>query len=200
MATDRILDPRNIGEIEENISKSQFGDLYQLHHRVPGRSILRSAQRPNSLDFSLAGQLDNILEFQPEVLLFTAFSAIPMADVFRGIYAHLQVLATPTMASVTVRKSAPFKRPETREAERLHVLVEGKRVGVVDQYIFSGKSVLSGIRIAQFGGASATLPILGRWYSDTDMDTVDVANVSSIYSAELQDIGERLAAARKIAS
>ena len=40
-------------------------------------------------DFSLASQLGEVTDQQPEALLFTAFSAIPTADIFRGIYQAL---------------------------------------------------------------------------------------------------------------
>ncbi len=196
-STPSTLKLESLDEFEELLMQSQVGRLYGQDRKIGLiRPLVRT--RKSLLQFSLLRQLPSILEFDPGVILFTASSAVPMADVFRGVYDKLSI-TRPRLEIVQTLKEPPFKSAEKREAERLASKLADQRVAVVDQYVFSGASILSGLRVATLAGAADTLPVPGRWYGDYPKHAHISENPNSAsivdtqLSLRLHQIGQNLA-------
>lgn len=141
-------------------------------------------------DFSLSRQLPGLIAFQPHTILFTAHSAIPMADVFRGVYDEIGrqrptlgfIKAPSTLDSATV----------LFEQERLADVVAGQRVAVVDEYVCEGGTLRAAMRFCEVLRASAVHAVAGRWYHQADTSIIDHQATSSELASDLHPIGRRL--------
>lgn len=150
------------------------------------------------LDSSLMRQLPGLIEFEPEVMLFTAKSAIPMADVFRGFFDSMG-LRPPKMNHIKMNWIDPHNQRghETAgdEFKRLIPMTSGSRVAVVDQYIVSGSSLLHASVVARVvSGRSDVYPMGGRWYQEAYEFDIDFEQTTSVYAQELRKIGHSASA------
>lgn len=148
-------------------------------------------------DFSLTKQLPAIVEFQPEALFFTAYSSVPTADIFRGIYDELGV-EIPVMGlspnSIDVFTHG-IARDRTVSAMR-EVLDGRTRVAIVDQYVCTGKTLDIGRDHLEEAGAKEVLPVLGDWYEQAYRDLIgtDTEQFTSIFALELHAAGVQVVA------
>ncbi len=148
---------------------------------------------------SLRLQLPNILEFEPSSILFTAFSALPMADVFRGMYEeHSTTL--PVIGMIDARAygntiKIPGNGLHSAEPITRDTL---QRVVIVDQYVATGETALCASEMARSAGARKILPVLGKWYNDADEVALgfktEPPSLTSNLAQPLREIGQRIAA------
>ena len=150
-----------------------------------GLSITSIIDDMDSIDFTLIPQLT-------ETVLFTAYSAIPMADLVRGFYDELGLLV-PQVDRIWVHPSNTEKPIPCVEADRLITKVKGKYVAVLDQYVSTGQTLQNAVNGAYVTGAESVMPIGGKWYHQADKTMLKVDATSSKLSSELDQIGRSVA-------
>ncbi|MDB5175168.1 MAG: hypothetical protein JWM81_26 [Candidatus Saccharibacteria bacterium] len=139
-----------------------------------------------------------------DAFLFTADSAIPVADAVRGYYEVLDE-DLPYLGYVAANRktsrlsTVPRIRHVVQEAARLRRELKGaKRVVVVDQFKNTGITLNQAQVIARTATSNAeVIPIAGRWYEQTSRNDVMKSGMSSVHSAFMFTIG-RLAADQQL--
>ncbi|MFO0970756.1 MAG: hypothetical protein U0520_00180 [Candidatus Saccharimonadales bacterium] len=167
-----------------------------IYHGAPDDLRPLATSNRDQIEFSLAAQLPKFLAFDPEVVLFTACSATPMVDVFRGIYDALFDQEVPDLELVHVTQRKSLHVAEDREVLRLKEVVADRRVAIVDQFVCYGGSILRGNTIAERCGADNSLLIPGRWYGNFARARVNqsvVTTRSRRLANELMRIGSKIA-------
>lgn len=132
----------------------------------------------------------------PDYYLFTANSAIPIADAVRAFYDGMQ-RDCPPLAHININKRILEKRLGSRErlidqeAERLRPFLEGAgRVSIVEQFVYTGNGLLAASRAARLAGA-ATCDNFDKsnWYVDADPRQIDLQNLTSTHRDFMRHIG-----------
>lgn len=148
------------------------------------------------LDFSLIRQLRHVYRVRPELFAFTLYSAVPVADIIRSFYAHMNE-ETPVLTYINTKsdKKSPAKDHMAREADRLRNLGSaGVRVCIVDQYVNSGNTLIRAKSVLQESGASNINIIAGNWYQHAYRDEVSPERMTSdIHADFMSEIGKNLA-------
>lgn len=140
-----------------------------------------------SFDISLARQLSEVSQQAPSAFLFTAKSAIPVADAVRGYY-EAKGIEAPLLSSIKPSKSH-------HEARRLNRLNLSGHVVIVEQFISTGRTFRGVSELALELGAQAISVIRGDWYEDARNSTVKVTDLTSIFKEGMYSIGQRIAKA-----
>lgn len=135
----------------------------------------------------LVTQIIPLLTYNPGILLFTAYSAIPMADVFRGIYKEARI-QTPAIGVIATRNS------NTGRADYVSTDIQGKNIAIIDEFQASGRTIRRAITTAKASGANQVMPVTGQWYQQASINdlAIDKVNVTSVLAPELHNIGKRL--------
>lgn len=152
--------------------------------------------------------MERIYYLNPELILFPAYSAIPLADAVGSFYEHVDT-ATPDMtfihANQSMTSTAYGIRPEKvqqridNEAIRLRSQVIGKSCVVLDHFTASGKTLTLAQQMLTHAKASRVDAFSphAQWYFDIDeedRDEVDLYNMTVPRHAQfMQDIGKRAA-------
>ncbi|MDB5176463.1 MAG: hypothetical protein JWN75_131 [Candidatus Saccharibacteria bacterium] len=139
-----------------------------------------------------------------DIYLFTANSAVPVADSVRGYYEELGH-EVPTLGSVKAnsynsryRTAHNYNDVLKSEQERLAPIVEGGRVTIVDQYVSQGLTLRFATRIAQEAGAiSVDSTDNAEWYTDASVvdAKIDLDTLTSAHKDFMHKIGRSAAQA-----
>ncbi len=128
-----------------------------------------------------------VLEAKPDGLIFTAKSAIPIADVYRGIFDSLGI-ERPKIGYVD---PCAWTRPDIT---RLSTLLDGmKKAIVVDEYVDSGTTLENARRLVAKSGIQEIGCVIGRWYHSARGQDIIYDDVTSIYQKEMYDFGTYIA-------
>lgn len=150
----------------------------------------------------------------PEVILMTAFSAIPVADAIRGFYEELDAI-TPLLGHIQASSATAHAYYSTHgdpnyvaytlngnhqhesfaaEVKRLKPLVEGSsHVTIVDQFVGSGKTITYGAQLLLNAGAKKVSAIRGDWYVQAGRSDIDMSSISSRHAPFMASIGRKAA-------
>lgn len=143
-------------------------------------------------DISLTRQIGRIIKLEPSIIFFTAQSAIPVADVFRGIYAGLSK-KTPQIGIISTKSQEASSAKSLSKTIRDIQETQNKPVTamVVDQYVASGDTLAAASQILQAAGLRAELihPVLGCWFHESDKQSLDPAAVTSPLAPQMYQIG-----------
>lgn len=162
-------------------------------------SILASVGNANDREKSFVRQLFMLGIFgesdPPDAIFFTTNSAIPMADVFRGIY-DAAATQIPSLLPIdgksckllgAVGDTGLISVSQRRAIN--HRLVGISRTLVVDQYKSSGKT-LSGAQTVLEHHGKLSETISGRWYGDANRHAdVNIQDMTSTFAEQLHRIG-----------
>jgi hypothetical protein len=156
-------------------------------------------------------KLDRKLTTPPNALIFTERSAIPVADVFRGMH---EELGTPCPVidhvGANIATSRDFwnrwdiidvnqQTHFNREVARLAPLVDGlDHVTIIDQFVGSGATIAYGALILQHAGVKRVTGIQGRWYENALEGAVNVGDDTSRYAFPMNRIGHQVCALLEI--
>lgn len=141
------------------------------------------------VNYSILAQLGGLLDSSPEAIFFTANSAIPCADVYRGIYDVLG-LPRPILAQVDAKWGG------NTEIDYLRRTLDGRiKAVVVDEMTYLGSNLEDARQLLLRAGARNIGCVIGRWYHHAHIEDIDILGTSSIYAEELQQIGRDIAAA-----
>jgi hypothetical protein len=156
-----------------------------------------------SYDRTLTSQLKALFAQHnpPDLYLFTAKSAIPVADAFRGIFGEgiNQSLGTINANSRNSRKHIDaLKAPDSQaifehqaEVERLRkVIGNTSSVCVVEQYSGSGRTLRYAGKLLQDAGVETIHGIRGQWYHDALEADIDENGLTSTHSSFMRSTGE----------
>jgi hypothetical protein len=153
-----------------------------------------------SIPLSFTDNMALMRATNPHVFLFTANSAIPVADSVRGYYEE----RGEPIPELGIIKADSFVSPHPgytiynqafdSEVQRLGVQLFGARVAVVDQDIHTGFTITMARKIAQAAGAtSVIIPEGANWYGDADDQDVDRDAVTSKHSDHMRKVGHAAA-------
>lgn len=184
--------------------------------------IRRRNNEPVNIDRSLVGQLRALLcapakatagqaDSPPDAYLFTARSAIPVADCLRGFF-DASGLAAPTLSHITANRSMssllakpedriasvtePLQEPHEAEIERLRSLVGGlDHVCVVEEFVGQGKTLRYAGALLSEAGVQAVSAIRGGWYMNAEPDDISVDSLTSRHSDFMYELGALASAA-----
>lgn len=143
-------------------------------------------------DISLTRQIGRIIRLEPSIIFFTAHSAIPVADVFRGIYAGLSK-KTPQIGIINTKSQDEFSTKDLdttiRDIQEIHS--KPATAMVVDQYVASGNTLATASHILQAAGLQAEhiYPVLGCWFHEADKQSLDTSAVTSLLAPQMYQIG-----------
>ncbi len=159
------------------------------------------------IDTTFTGQMEQVtttpdaihpdLQTSPDLYLFTAYSAVPVADAVRGFH-EAAGWSTPDLGYIQAdsRLSKWFsdgraKSVSAAESERLAALTDGKEhVCVVDQHVSSGMTLVYAGHLLQNAGVEAASAIRGYgWYQDAHSWGVDLQGVTSHWHDSMNEIG-----------
>lgn len=149
----------------------------------------------NIVELNFPNQINALLETSTDTVLFTDASAVPLVDLFRGIYDEAG-LAHPTWGVIAIdrdycgTKSIGCYESCTEE-------IEGNTVAVVDQYFASGMTLSRATEVAQHLGATSVTPITGQFYMQAFLKEIgyDKNAMTTNLAADLQLIGRQLVSA-----
>ncbi len=152
--------------------------------------------------------MERIYYLHPDIIMFPAYSAIPLADAVGSFYEHIATTA-PNMTYIHANQSMTpttnDMRPERvqqridREVKRLRSQVIGKSCVVLDHFTASGKTLTLAQQMLTHAEASRvdTFSPHAQWYFDIDeedRDEVDLYNMTVPRHAQfMRDIGKRAA-------
>ncbi len=140
-------------------------------------------------DFSLARQLPELFRFNPDTILFTAKSAIPLADTIRGAYDSAQA-SHPNLAIINTENGEAVTTDYERR--QLEPVVAEQRVAVVDQFAATGRTILSCLEFCSDLKSTDSIAIAGRWYDEVvDASMIDYSEVSSTLAPEMKSLGRQ---------
>lgn len=157
---------------------------------------------------SFAGNMPFLTENNPDVFLFTHKSAIPVADSVRAYYEELgmnvpELGVINTKASTLIRdkagqeKGGEYSVPDEvleRELAQLGTVLEGKKVAILDQYIYHRGTVTRAYIIAREAGATAVrFPGKTNWYNDAHAEDIDFDALTSVHSEFMKRVGHAAA-------
>lgn len=149
-------------------------------------------------DYSFTGQIEAATD--ADVMLFTASSAIPVADAVRG-YLETTGKTAPQLgyirADFEAQAAYNYENDRTRlngETNRLTPLLkEAETVSVVDEFICSGATLNFAKTILQNCGITAVTPLAGRWYMQAYKSEVNSENLTSRHADFMRSIGRQAA-------
>lgn len=137
--------------------------------------------------------LSKELKEPPGVFIFTAFSAIPFADMVRGYYSTAGE-SLPRIGHIRAsrRKSWTTEEAQHRESARLLRVIDGHRhVCVVEEYVSSGQTLRLANNILTLAGVEHVTAIRGRWDScGNSPREVKLHQMSSDVSSKMHKLGE----------
>ncbi len=151
-------------------------------------------------DASFIGELTRARNKGADAFLFTAYSAIPLADAIRGFYLYIGE-ELPVIDYVMARKVHKGEHHKAKllseEVPRLTgVLADCRRVCVVEQYVSTLNTLFFAHQIVaettQAGIAQDD--IRGKYYHLVDPSDVDLEAVTSIHQEFMKEIGRKVAA------
>ncbi|MDQ5971918.1 MAG: hypothetical protein QG553_77 [Patescibacteria group bacterium] len=159
------------------------------------------------VDMTFTGQMEQVtttpeaihpdLQTPPDLYLFTAYSAVPIADAVRGYY-QAAGWSVPALGYIQAdsRLSDWFRDGSAKsisdaESERLAELTNGKEhVCVLDQHVASGMTLVYAGHLLQNAGVEAASAIRGYgWYQDAHSWGVDLKGVTSHWQDLMTEIG-----------
>jgi hypothetical protein len=132
----------------------------------------------------------------PEVFLFTAYSAIPFADAFRGYFGasgqRLPVLGYINVSSRRNKYSEDREKNRQQETERLKAFLgNAEHVCVVEEYVDTGSTLALASDILQYAGIVCATAIRGKWDPvGSSKDHVDVGRMTSIFAQHMHELGQ----------
>ncbi len=130
----------------------------------------------------------------PDVVALTIRSAVPVADVVRGVYEAAEV-SLPTIIGVNSNTDArylyrEYPRKRSAEVERLKELVASASSAVVlDQFVKTGDTINYTRQLLKEAGVKECASIKGSWYEESDSEMTYVDNLTSPFAEQLRLIG-----------
>lgn len=133
-----------------------------------------------------------------ELILFTTYSALPVAACMRAYYQTIGA-STPEMDYVAVswekarldERSYSYQDVVLTEGKRLARIARGMRIGIVDQYVNEGKTLDLATTIAtESGGVVVYTTRTARWYEDARLDNPTAAlSLRTEHDAFMTEVG-----------
>lgn len=166
-----------------------------------GTLLLPNDERLENTSFRDYMQLaDEVVN--PDVMLFTAQSAIAIADAVRGWHQTLDT-EPPELSYIIANSSLSYgqiNRPEVErhvaeEAVRLRKRYLGAKALIVDQYVYTGRTLRLAIETAR----QAEIEVVGatehaRWYEELiDTRAADLENMTTTHKGFMGHIGRQAA-------
>jgi hypothetical protein len=164
--------------------------------------VLKPGDEPQGLDIygvdtSLDTQLRTITALgKPDAYLFTADSAIPVADAIRGYYQELGDI-TPLTDYIEADRGVSYHSGDypwltdekEKELRRLSKCIKGmSHVCIVEQFVQRGITMQYAANLVhEAAGPDIISGIQGRWYIDAH--DVDKTNLTSPHKTRMQVIG-----------
>lgn len=188
-----ILDRLPAPEIPSSLRESHYADIAR---RMSWSSPFYET------DTSFAGELVRLKNRGIEGFLFTAYSAIPLADAVRAFYEKLG-MPIPWLGYINAshigRKGVEEKEYlKHEEARRLRpLLTDLGSVCIVEQLVNTHNTLLfahSCVRDATDGAISQT-DIRGKYYHGAQHADIDLESLSSTHWEFMREIGEEAAQA-----
>jgi hypothetical protein len=159
-------------------------------------------------DTSFARQMAELVigDLAPEAYLVTANSAIPVADSIRGFFEELGQTSPPiypinansedSWSYYFPGEGHDTSRVYANEVKRLNCLLEGfDNVCVVDQYVFSGRTISFAAQMMRSAGVEGNIGgIRGLWYNGISYQDIDHHNLCAgdpYVSAHMKAIGRK---------
>jgi adenine/guanine phosphoribosyltransferase-like PRPP-binding protein len=179
------LSEHNYLQVEEKMLL--YGEPIFINEQPAGSSIF-------------ATRMAEVTSQPVDAFLFTASSAIPVADAVRGYYEVLDE-KMPHLGFVKANRESSRLTDLAQdihiqqEAARLRKDLQGaQRVVVIDQFKYTGSTLNQAQMIVRSATADAeVIPITGRWYEQSRPEEVMVGEMSSAHSKFMLTVG-RLAA------
>lgn len=147
------------------------------------------------LNLPFTTYMKDFLASDPDVYLFTANSAIPVADSVRGVYDEIGG-TMPEMRPIFAnsRLSASPNRLDVQfieyEVERLKSELSGSRTVVIDQYTDSGRTIrLAEAMLFRAGVMNVGSTHLTKWYEEADVGDLKCDGMTSGHATLMRSIG-----------
>ena len=188
---------------QENLSLARVPNQLDAESFTDIERLMSGVAMPlgnySKLDFSLAGQLGilgiNSATIAPDAIALTMYSAVPVADAFRGIY---DSLGTKPPLLIGVASNAQDRHlqatsPMARQVEvtRLRNLLDGRsNVVIVDEYVLNGSTLGHANDLLTESGVELTSAIAGRWFEDAGKTDIDARKLTSEFAQQFHAIGQ----------
>lgn len=148
-------------------------------------------------DKSFRSQMHRVFPEAPDAFLFTAYSAVPVADSVRGFYAAAGD-PTPAINFINANRDASrhpgSEKYTTRvdyESKRLEAFLDGcNKVCIVDQFVYTGRTIKLASEIIGTAGVEVVCLMKGNWYQDTWNSDIDLVDVTSAFQKEMFVVGQ----------
>jgi lipase chaperone LimK len=136
-------------------------------------------------------------DWQPEVIVLTLNSAVPVADAIRGAH-DAAGRTTPKIIGVKANRDlfryfSSDLKPEvfTEEVERLkEELGDRTKAVLVDEYVEGGTALSLGRDLLKRAGIESCWSVIGSWYQGVEsLEHLDIPNMTSVFATEMHDIG-----------
>ncbi len=144
---------------------------------------------------SFAQAMVELLPKDPQAILLTAYSAVPLADSVRGYYEEVEVEAPLIDYIHAPRPYKVFSRLIGVKIDRLRLSSRLRQamghVTVIDEYSSSGYTLELAKHQLESIGVEQVTTIGGRWYEDAHQGDIDLDSVSSVHAPFMHAIGRK---------
>lgn len=134
---------------------------------------------------------------EPDVFLFTAMSAIPVADTVRAFYEHLGI-TLPNMAAIHLNHKKAYRSDDviqesdlSDEVTRLEPILRGAHHAcVVEQNVITGRTLQAAqIVLETLGIQQVSTFIRSNWYRQAARHEIDEQSLTSEHVNHMRTIG-----------
>lgn len=139
--------------------------------------------------------MKDFLASDPDVYLFTANSAIPVADSVRAVYEEMggtmpEMHPIFTNSRLSVDPDLAGRRFIEQEIARLRTEFKGSRTVVIDQYTDTGRTVkLAEEMLFRAGVMNVGSTHLTKWYEEADIEDIQLDTMTSVHAELMKSIG-----------
>jgi len=179
-----------------------MADTVNRQRKAVKVGLLQSHDPMFRIDTSFSQQMHHALAtFEPDIILATYRSAVPLLDAAEGYY-EAKGVPIPLMDAVDVSREANCPRHGEGvdekievEAERLAPILARKNVLILDEYFETGTALQRAGETAKAAGASAVRGIIGYWYRKMIVgpQAVSVDSLRRAHAGFMRSIGSMAA-------
>lgn len=183
--------------------------LHPENYDAIERNMLDPSHQPGQTTFTDVVHVLSIAE--PEVIAFTANSAIPVADAVSGFYKQLGM---PSPKLIPIRTNRKVSRDHevgktnksSKESKRLSRYVRGQRTAIIDQFTITRNTIRLGREMLLNAGAATVVTHPNtRWYDqanpadifiedpDDYNDPYEIQAPASVHEDFMREIGRKAA-------
>ncbi len=198
----KFLEPRKYPLVEQTMTEGVQVDL----DWYIGWDMLAN-------DVSFAEYMPQVLTTEPDVIFFTANSAVPVADSVRGYYEELG-MRSPELAYITANSHLSdvdtMKLPPARwmaqrkidtEIKRLNAEYRDSRSIIFDQFVETGGTLdLAESMLAQAGIHNLLSTRNAHFYREARNGEIDKKHMTSSHRKFMQGVGQKAAQLAEVTS